>query len=320
VSPDPLKPLSRQAVEHVRDVVAPGGRIIRVRPLHGGLSSSVHLINLHRADGRRQAVVVRRCGAYWQRTDPAAPEREFKLLNLLARQAFPAPTPLLLDADGGPFGAPTIVMTRLPGRPLLAPTDLSDYIEQIAAMLVRLHWLPVTADLEFLPDQWSLVERTLSAPGPKGDPLQEEVWAEVQAAWASVSELTLRRALLHGDFWPGNLLWRRGRLVGVIDWERPRLGDPAKDVATCRGDLSILFGLETADAFLRTYERLSGITIQHLRFWDLLISTWAVREIADWASVYPVFGRTDVSVDLARERIRAFARAAIAENGAPRKA
>jgi hypothetical protein len=26
----------------------------------------------------------------------------------------------------------------------------------------------------------------------------------------------------------------------VVDWEQPRLGDPAKDVATCRGDLTIV--------------------------------------------------------------------------------
>jgi len=25
--------------------------------------------------------------------------------------------------------------------------------------------------------------------------------------------------VLHGDYWPGNVLWRDGRLVGVIDWE-----------------------------------------------------------------------------------------------------
>jgi hypothetical protein len=51
--------------------------------------------------------------------------------------------------------------------------------------------------------------------------------------------------------------------------------------------------------------------IHNLRFWDLLISTWAVREIADWAMVYPVLGRGDLSPELARERIRCFAQAAL---------
>ena len=68
------------------------------------------------------------------------------------------------------------------------------------------------------------------------------MWAAAQRGWRRVSQLPERRALVHGDYWPGNLLWRRGRLIGVIDWEQPRLGDPTKDVATCRGDLNILFG------------------------------------------------------------------------------
>ena len=25
--------------------------------------------------------------------------------------------------------------------------------------------------------------------------------------------------LMHGDYWPGNTLWKDGRLVGIIDWE-----------------------------------------------------------------------------------------------------
>ena len=42
----------------------------------------------------------------------------------------------------------------------------------------------------------------------------------------------VHRTLVHGDYWPGNLLWQRGRLTGVVDWEEPRLGDPSRDVAT----------------------------------------------------------------------------------------
>ena len=304
--------LPSAALERVQQSVAPGGRVVRVRPMRGGVSSSVHLVHLEGADGRRQAVVVRRYGEYWLKVDPTACAREYRVLELLSQRAFPSPRPLLLEAEGGPFGAPTVVMSRLPGRPLLAPRDLPEYFEQMARMLARLHAMPLGTDFDFLPEQPALVNRTLSAEAPRGDPLQEEVWHAVHAEWARVADrVGQRRALLHGDFWPGNLLWVRGRLVGVIDWEQPRLGDPTKDVATSRGDVSILFGVDAADAFVRTYERVSGTQVRELRFWDLLVCTWAVREIADWATVYPLLGRPDVSVDLARERIRAFARAAL---------
>jgi aminoglycoside phosphotransferase (APT) family kinase protein len=302
--------LGPAALARVRDTLAPEGRVVRVRPLHGGVSSSVHLINLETTDGHREAVIVRRYGAYAQAVEPEGCAREFRILSELTRLGQPVPEPLLLDSDGGPFGAPTVVMSRLPGRPLLAPRDLSDYLVQLAEALVSLHALPVDA-FAFLPDQQLYVERALQPDRqPSSDALQVAVWRAAQSGWARVAKTQRRRAVLHGDYWPGNVLWRRGRLIGIVDWEQPRLGDPTKDVATCRGDLSILFGLEAADEFLRAY-RAAGGHVADLAFWELLVSTWALREINGWAKVYPLLGRADLSPELANERIRRFAARAL---------
>jgi aminoglycoside phosphotransferase (APT) family kinase protein len=303
--------LSPAALEQVRNAIGPEARIVRYRPLRGGISSSVHLVQVEGVDGVRSAVAVRRYGEYWQRVNPAAAANEFKLLGILARAGFPAPRPLLLDTESNSsFGAPTVIMTRLPGRPLLSPSNMSNYLEHMARTLARLHELPTTG-LDFLPDQRGLVSRGLGAPIETDDPLRQAVHATVAADWARVAQTEHRRVLCHGDYWPGNVLWRRERLVGLVDWEQPRLGDAASDVATVRGDLTVLFGQGPADEFVARYEIASGYQVRELRFWDLLISTWAVAEIAQWVSVYPALGRTDVSVALGRQRIRAFAQAAL---------
>jgi aminoglycoside phosphotransferase (APT) family kinase protein len=282
-----------------------------VRPLHGGISSSVHVVHLEDAAGQRWAVVVRRYGEYWQRVDPAACEREFKLLEVLARSAFAAPRPLMLDAEGGPFGAPTVVMTRLLGRPLLAPGDLAGYLQQMAQKLAELHRLP-TDELGFLPDQHTWVTHVLGSWVKTDDPLQRAIRAAVVGEWSRMTQPPDgQRALVHGDYWPGNLLWVRGRLVGVVDWEQPRLGDLAKDVATCRGDLWVLFGQAAAEAFLSEYERAAGRKVNDLRFWDLLISSWAVAEMKQWAVAYRILGRPDLTTEVAVGRIRAYAQAAL---------
>jgi len=278
--------------------------------MRGGVSSSVHLIQLTDAAGDRQAVVVRRYGEYWLRTDPAAGAREFKLLEVLARTAFPSPRPLMLDEHGGPFGAPTVVMTRLPGRPLLAPRNLSSFLKQMAHTLAKLHRMP-THELAFLPEQRDMVTRALGRRPETDDQLQLAVHAAAVAEWSAIlSQPETRRTLVHGDYWPGNLLWVRGRLTGVVDWEQPRLGDPAKDVATARGDLWVLFGRAAADEFCFEYQRAAGVKVD-LAFWDLLISTWAVREMAEWAVGYRILGRPDLTADVAVGRIRAFAQAAL---------
>jgi hypothetical protein len=72
-----------------------------------------------------------------------------------------------------------------------------------------------------------------------------------------------------------------------------------------------LFGQAAADDFLARYTAAAGTKLENLRFWDLLISTWAVREIEEWATAYPVLGRPELTPALAREKIRAFAQVAL---------
>ncbi len=299
------------ALERVREAIAPAGQVTRVRPLRGGISSSVHLVQLVDVAGERRAVVVRRYGEHYLPSTPSASEREFKVLEVLACSSFPSPQPLMVDAEGGPFGTPTVVMTCMPGRPLLAPRDLPSYLQQMANALADLHRLP-THELGFLRDQREMVSRVLSKRPETDDELQLAVHDAATAEWSRlITQPESERVLVHGDYWPGNLLWVRGRLVGVVDWEQPRLGEPVQDVATCRGDLWVLFGQAAADEFLVEYERATGVKVNDLRFWDLLISFWAVPEMERWAVAYRILGRPDLTTEIANGRIRAFARAAL---------
>ena len=70
--------------------------------------------------------------------------------------------------------------------------------------------------------------------------LLEEVWPLSQQN---------RSVLLHGDFWPGNILWRDGQIVGVIDWEDAAFGDPLADIANTRLELLWAFGVEAMRQF-----------------------------------------------------------------------
>ncbi|NIS35883.1 MAG: phosphotransferase, partial [Actinobacteria bacterium] len=43
-------------------------------------------------------------------------------------------------------------------------------------------------------------------------------------------------ALLHGDFWMGNVVWDGDEIAAVIDWEEACVGDPLADLAGARLD------------------------------------------------------------------------------------
>jgi aminoglycoside/choline kinase family phosphotransferase len=75
-----------------------------------------------------------------------------------------------------------------------------------------------------------------------------------------------RPNLLHRDFHPGNVLWRRGS-AHVVDWANACAGPWGCDVAHCRDNLIRLGGVEVADAFLERYLEVAGVDYEP--FWEI---------------------------------------------------
>ena len=67
----------------------------------------------------------------------------------------------------------------------------------------------------------------------------------------------LPAVLLHRDFHPGNVLWRYGRVSGVVDWLGACAGPAAADVAHCRVNL-LTMGAEVTERFTVSWERAAG--------------------------------------------------------------
>ena len=76
--------------------------------------------------------------------------------------------------------------------------------------------------------------------------------------------------VLHGDCWPGNLLWRDGRLAGVIDWEEAAFGDALADLAILRLEIVWHFGTAAMDMLTDEYLALRpAVGTATLPVWDL---------------------------------------------------
>ncbi len=229
--------------------IGPGARVTRVRRLRNSWAAAMHAIDVE--DGARtHRLVLRR----WARTDLAdigVVDNEVAALEVLASAATPAlPVPRLVGADpkGVHADVPAVLMTRLPGRDVLAPPDLDAFLAGLVATLRAVHAVPVAPGALNYFRPWSL--DTVTSPPS---------WSRRPEVWERAIELAHQpvpaheRVLVHRDFWPGNVLWRRGRLTGVVDWTHACRGPAAADIAHCRGNLALLFGLDVADDFARRY-------------------------------------------------------------------
>ena len=93
---------------------------------------------------------------------------------------------------------------------------------------------------------------------------------------------TEHRCLLHGDFWPGNVLWRHGDVAAIIDWEDAAVGDPLSDLACARLELACAAGNELAEQFTTAYFEATGFASDELALWDLYVATAALEFMDQW--------------------------------------
>ena len=230
-----------------------GGPVIAARALRGGMSSAVHVLTVEHADNqRRQAVLRRYVRPELNAEDPGIAAREARALGVAEAAAVPTPLLLAADPSGAEAGVPAVLMSRLPGRVEWWPSDPARWLAGLAGLLPRIHAAPLPPPGVLGP----------FAPYPQAS-YEPPGWARYPQLWRRAAEIChgrpprLPTVLVHRDFHPGNVLWRRGRISGVVDWQGVCTGPAVADVAHCRVNLLTL-GADVAGRFTDLWEHVAG--------------------------------------------------------------
>jgi Ser/Thr protein kinase RdoA (MazF antagonist) len=167
------------------------------------------------------------------------------------------PEVIATDPAGHRAGQPAVLMSYLPGAPVIHGLDA----DRLAAPLALLHTSPVPRDLARF-HHWFT-----------GDELAVPEWTALPDEWEALIEILHDRepsspnVFLHRDFHPGNLLWAGGELSGIVDWAFGCRGPRAADVAHTRSNLALVDGVAAADRFLTAYTKLVPDHRHHV-WWD----------------------------------------------------
>lgn len=287
----------------------PGCRIDRVAELGGGVSARAVVVDVVLAGNTFRRVVVRRPRRGTPEATRAALRSEYALLGWCRGFGIPAPEPYFVDEHHG-----AIVLEYIEGEVDLSFTDLESRILQLAEQLARIHQLPLDGKLGFLEPRSASAGRDIrESPGELDAALNE---AELRSRLGQLWPWPQHNAdvLLHGDYWPGNVLWRERRLVAVLDWEEPAVGDPLADLAIARLDMLWAFGDAAMARFTERYRAVSRLDWSHLAHWDLWAALRPMSRLARWAPAYatPHLGRPDVTEISMREGHRRFVEQALA--------
>lgn len=255
-------------------------RLVRAWPLTGGVSAQIIALEVARPDGHTQKMIIRLHGEVDRTQNPQVAADEFNLMQHLKSAGLAVPTPYYLDTSCEIFPIPYLVIEFVDGATDFAPENLPDYLCQFATHLAQIHRLPA-ADFDFLPHQPD--NKFKQRPTKMDDSIGESQIRDVlEAVWPLTQHNP--SVLLHGDFWPGNLLWRGGQLVAVIDWEDARTGDPLADLANSRLEILWAFGMEAMLQFTQIYQSQADLDYTNLPYWDLCAALRPAFKISEWAA------------------------------------
>jgi len=182
---------------------------------------------------------------------PSTVTREAAVRRTVASIDVATPELVAQDVTGAEAGVPCVLMTWLPGQVVWDPKGLTRWLAGLAGVLPALH-SAVTDDADL--GDYANYEQVSYEPPP---------WAANRPAWERAVEifhgpvLDPERCFVHRDFHPGNVLWQRGRVSGVVDWASACVGPPSVDIGHCRANF-LGYAPELADLYTQQAERATG--------------------------------------------------------------
>jgi len=292
LDPTLLDPARWETLAQARDAT-----VLDVERLEGGVSAEVLALTLRSAQGVEQKVVLRQ--------KDGTLGREAVAMGRARAAGLPVPAVEAVSERLIPNGAPALLMPFIPGHRQIDRAQPGPQLQRMAAFLAELHGLSIEGldalprlldPLPELPEFLTIDERFAS--------LRRWVESAPPAPYGGTP------VLLHGDFWPGNLRWEDGELVGVLDWEDCHRGDPMVDLALTRLELRYLLGPSGAERFTEAYGAQTPVDLPRLALWDCYVASAALTYMGSW-------GLPEAEVTHMRREATAFVHEAAARLGLP---
>ena len=254
---------SRWKLENIEAI---GGRAFALRVIaRGQREKRLVLLTHSQADRERNPQIAR---------------DEFDLLKTLQAAGLPVPAAVALCETHEP---PFLITAFMPGASRFEAEDMPAFCRKLAAELGAIHSVDLLAhELSFLPQVGDLIAR--------GAPPLSATQARIHAALTSALPKVACNApaLLHGDFWLGNLLWKGEQLEAIIDWEDAMIGDPLADLGKSRLEMLWALGDEAMALYSEYYLALNpALDASALPIWDL----WGASRLLHYPSFAPDLSR-----------------------------
>lgn len=256
--------LSGRLGKWVADVLGGGAVVVGRRPLHG--DDGPWLLRIDRGRGQYQ-VVLR---APTHRIDEVGIRCNAAALETAASYGIPAPQLLGCDLSGETAGVAATVETVISGTSTWSSPPSADRLRAAGMAIAALHRFDhePSAQLPYRPrpiavDDFARDRRLGRMPTTK-------LLRRADDRLSSIEPPDHRVVFVHGDVWPGNMIWTDASQPILIDWKTAGVGSPGVDLAELRKQISITFGADAPPEVVKGWEHAIGSQATDLPYWDVV--------------------------------------------------
>ncbi|HEX6393736.1 MAG TPA: phosphotransferase [Acidimicrobiales bacterium] len=204
--------------------------VVNIEPMRGSSTSELHRVTVRSAGDAQMRVVVRRyvlADVLAESLDIVS--HEVKALRLAASAAVPTPTVLAADAPGEQADVPTVIMSWLEGRPRWESKDRRRFLIDLVDAMIAVSAVKVPSDVSVRP----ISGYTQNSYDPPRWATRPVVWRRAVEIFHGPTPIT-DLCFVHRDFHPGNVLWNRSQLTGLVDWQSACIGPSSIEPGHCR--------------------------------------------------------------------------------------
>lgn len=269
------------------------GRLEDVEPLHletGRDSGSFHI---RMTGGEFADLVVKMPVPDW--IGPRMVATNARALELSAEFGLSAPRLVAADLDGRASGAVATLETWLPGSSALPPAVSVTRLRSAGAALAKVHAFSV-APHEHLPfrprpvavDDFAAERREGRMPST--------------ALLQQADEMTRQHGIpagdpvfVHGDAWPGNMLFEGDTCTALIDWKTAGVGHPGVDLSGFRLQMAMQYGPDAPGDVLRGWQDQAGREAGSVSYWDAVAALNTPTELSGFPGFTGDGGQLDTA-------------------------
>jgi len=255
-------------------------RVISLRRSPGGLSTENYYVEVETEGGISRWVMRMEPPAGV--LEPYDVIREYRIIKALEGSGVPVPKVFYAEEDPEPLGGRFFLMEFVEGKVFVHTDPVFQQDGELKAkvhtafieLLAKMHktpppeaLLPPLEGMSYGESEVQRCKQRLEQIELLPDPLMRYVIQKLEEYVPAEGP----RVIVHGDFRLSNMIWREGKVVALLDWERARLGDPLSDVGFSYQ--SFLHGwCSVSGQFAQLYTRLTGFEVdeKRLAFFKLL--------------------------------------------------